>query len=392
MSDVRAMDRQPLPGDATGRAVSRRGFLALAGAAAVATGCGDERTTPEPATQPRARPAGTVPFHGAHQAGIVTAQQRHLRFGAFDLQATRREDLQDLLRAWTIVAAALTAGRAVASSDPAKRETGETTELSPSRLTITFGFGPSLFERGGEDRLGLAAQRPAALAAIPAFGADALDDDRSDGDLAVQICADDAQVAFHAFHALTSAARGVAEPRWLQSGFLGDQPAGTTPRNLLGFKDGSRNLAVADAALTDRHLWAGDDDGARWMAGGTYLVARRIRTVLDVWDATSTAGQESTIGRHKASGAPLGGRREHDAPDLAATGPGGPAIPSDAHIRLAAPETNGGAQLLRRSYNYDDGIDHATAQVDAGLFFICFQRDPRHQFVSIQRRLAAIDG
>ena len=287
------------------------------------------------------------------------------------------------------MAATLTAGHRVTSADPAKSDTGEAAELSAARLTITFGFGPSLFEHDG---LGLASQRPAALAAIPAFGADALDHTRSDGDLAVQVCADDAQVAFHAIHALTGAARGLAEPRWLQGGFLGEQPSGATPRNLLGFKDGSRNLDVGDGALTGRHLWASASDGARWMDGGSYLVARRVRTVLDVWDATSTAGQEATIGRHKTSGAPLGGKREHDEPDLAAKGPGGLTIPADAHIRLAAPETNHGVQLLRRSYNYDDGIDHDTGQIDAGLFFICFQRDPRRQFVPIQRRLAGNDA
>jgi deferrochelatase/peroxidase EfeB len=161
---------------------------------------------------------------------------------------------------------------------------------------------------------------------------------------------------------------------------------------VLGFKDGSRNFDRSDRVLTERHLWVSASDGARWMDGGTYMVARRVRTVLDVWDATSTAGQESTIGRHKLSGAPLGGRHEHDQPDFAATGPGGLKIPADAHVRLASPEANDGARLLRRSYNYDDGIDHDTGQIDAGLFFICFQRDPRRQFVAIQRRLARSDA
>ncbi len=377
----------------SGPAVSRRKFLALGGVGAAATltatGCGVQSAGSKAAAKPAVRGRATIPFHGAHQAGILTAQQRHLRFAAFDLQATRREDLQQLLHAWTDVAATLTAGRRVTSSDPAKSDTGEAAELSPTNLTITFGFGPSLFEHEG---LGLRSQRPAALAAIPAFGADALQGRRSDGDLAIQICADDAQVAFHAIHALTGAGRGVAEPRWLQSGFVGEQPAGATPRNLLGFKDGTRNLDVRDARLARHHLWASAGDGARWMEGGTYLVARRVRTVLDVWDATSTVGQESTIGRRKASGAPLGRQHEHDEPDFAATGPGGLTIPADAHIRLASPETNNGAQLLRRSYNYDDGIDHDTGQIDAGLFFICFQRDPRRQFVPIQQRLAGNDA
>jgi deferrochelatase/peroxidase EfeB len=238
----------------------------------------------------------------------------------------------------------------------------------------------------------LASRRPPALRALPAFGADALEPARSDGDLAVQICCDDPQVAFHAFHALANAARGVAEPRWLQSGFLGARADRSTPRNLLGFKDGTRNLSPTDAAATRRHLWADAADGAPWMAGGTYLVARRIRTVLDVWDATSTEGQEVTIGRRKRSGAPLTGRREQDVPDFHATTTDGPVIPADAHIRLAAPEQNAGTQILRRSYNYDDGIDRDTAQVDAGLFFVCFQRNPETQFVAIQRRLAADDA
>ena len=393
MVDVRAVDPSPRPEPHSGPAVSRRGFLALGGVGAAATlvaaGCGAQPAGTKAAAEPAARERAAIPFHGAHQAGIATAQQRHLRFAAFDLQASRRDDLQQLLRAWTDVAATLMAGRRVASSDPAKSDTGEAAELSPANLTITFGFGPSLFEH---DSLGLASQRPAALAAIPAFGADALQQRRSDGDLAIQVCADDAQVAFHAIHILTGAARGLAEPRWLQSGFLGEQAAGTTPRNLLGFKDGTRNLNVRNAQLTGRHLWASASDGNRWMDSGTYLVARRVRTVLDVWDATSTAGQESTIGRHKASGAPLGQQREQDEPDFAHTGPGGLTIPADAHIRLAAPEHNHGAQLLRRSYNYDDGIDHDTGQIDAGLFFICFQRDPRRQFVPIQRRLAGNDA
>ncbi len=369
--------------------MSRRGFLgagATAAAAAAVAGCGPgspsgkTRTTVGAASAPAAQ---QVAFHGAHQAGIVTPQQQHLRFAAFDLKTENRDELADLLRVWSDTAAGLMAGAA-------RDATGEARELAPARLTLTFGLGPGLF--AADRRLGLADRRPAALAAIPSFGADAFDRRRCDGDLGVQICSDDAQVAFHAFHALSNAARGVAEPRWLQAGFLGERPSGTTNRNLLGFKDGTRNLDVRDAGTTGAQLWAAAGDGAPWMAGGTYLVARRVRTVLDVWDATSVAGQEQTIGRRKDTGAPLGGRAEHDAPDFAASGPNGPTIPADAHVRLAAPEHNGGARLLRRGYNYDDGIDADTAQVDAGLFFISFQRDPRRQFVPIQRRLAASDA
>jgi deferrochelatase/peroxidase EfeB len=258
-------------------------------AAAAVAGCGDDGRAKAAAPFTDASDV-VVPFHGAHQAGIVTHQQHQLRFAAFDLKTDSAAELRELLRSWSNAAATLTAGRRIASPDPGRSDTGEAGDLSPARLTITFGLGPSLFDHDGEDRLGLAGHRPAALAPLPAFGADALDRKRSDGDLAIQICCDDTQVAFHAFHALANAARSVAEPRWLQAGFVGDRAAGSTSRNLLGFKDGSRNLATADEAATRRQLWAAASDGAPWMAGGTYLVARRIRTVLDVWDATSTAG------------------------------------------------------------------------------------------------------
>jgi deferrochelatase/peroxidase EfeB len=380
--------------DEPAMSVSRRRFLAAGGVAAVSalTACATAEPT-APTSDTACTVAEPVAFFGAHQAGITTPQQQHLRFSAFDLRVDNQRELVELLLAWSALAARLTSGdRPTANPDPARRDTGEAEALAPGRLTITFGFGPGLFESDGEDRLGLADRRPPALRALPTFGADALEPARGDGDLAVQICCDDPQVAFHAFHALSNAARGVAEPRWLQSGFLGARTGRSTPRNLLGFKDGSRNLTPTDATATRRHLWADAVDGAPWMAGGTYLVARRIRTVLDVWDATSTEGQEVTIGRRKQSGAPLTGRREQDVPDFHPTTTNGPVIPADAHIRLAAPEQNAGAQILRRSYNYDDGIDRDTAQVDAGLFFVCFQRNPETQFVAIQRRLAANDA
>jgi deferrochelatase/peroxidase EfeB len=389
MADACAMTGPDKSSPPTRNAVSRRGFLgagAAAAAAAAVAGCGSQGGSDKGRTTARAvgsNPADVVAFHGVRQAGIVTSQQRHLRFAAFDLKTENRDELAELLRVWSARAAELMAGTA-------RDATGEARELAPARLTLTFGFGPSLF--GGEDRFGLADRRPAALASIPSFGADAFDPRRCDGDVGVQICSDDPQVAFHAFHALSNAAKGVAEPRWLQTGFIGARPGGATNRNLLGFKDGTRNLDVRNNRTTGAQLWVAADDRTAWMTGGTYLVARRIRTVLDVWDATSVAGQEQAIGRSKETGAPLGGHAEHDTPNFAASGQSGLTIPGDAHVRLAAPEHNAGAQLLRRGYNYDDGIDADTAQVDAGLFFISFQRDPRKQFVPIQRRLAADDA
>ena len=346
--------------------------------------------------------AQVVPFYGEHQAGIATPTQERLHFAAFDLDpSARRADLRALLRAGTAAAARLCAGQP-AGDDPGNpaappADTGEAFGLLPSRLTITFGFGASLFDAGGPggDRFGLASQRPAALADLPAFPHDELDPARSGGDLAVQVCADDAQVAFHAVRNLTRIARGVAVLRWDQLGFgraAATSRAQATPRNLLGMKDGTNNLRAEDPAQLDQHVWVGAGDEPAWMRGGTYLVARRIRMLLEVWDRSSLDDQERTIGRVKASGAPLGGRHEHDPVDLAARDASGElVIPADAHIRLASPASNGGAKLLRRGYSFTDGIDRL-GQLDAGLFFLCFQRDPRRQFVPVQRRLAAQDA
>jgi deferrochelatase/peroxidase EfeB len=328
-----------------------------------------------------------VPFHGAHQAGIATPAQDRLHFAAFDLATSSRSDLRALLQAWTEAAARMTAGRPAgdANEDPfaPPDDTGEAFGLSPSRLTVTFGFGPSLFD----DRFELAARRPAALRELPPFPGDSLQPERTGGDLCVQACANDPQVAFHAVRNLARIARGTAYVRWSQLGFgrtSTTSRAQDTPRNLLGFKDGTNNVKLEDTDALREHIWVGPADEPAWLRGGTYLVARRIRMLIEVWDRASLADQEDTIGRHKLSGAPLGGSEEFDRVRLAA-------VPPAAHIRLAAPSENGGTRLLRRGYSFTDGLDDRLGQLDAGLFFISFQRDPE-QFVRVQQRLAASDA
>ncbi|HEY5155087.1 MAG TPA: Dyp-type peroxidase, partial [Acidimicrobiales bacterium] len=273
-------------------------------------------------------------------------------------------------------------------------DTGEALGSPASNLTLSFGFGPTLFARpDGTDRFGLQRYRPEALADLPAFAGDRLDPARSGGDLAVQACADDPLVAFHAVHNLVRIARGVATLRWNQTGFASTSGSGRdqpTPRNLMGNKDGTNNIDPTDTATMADQVWVGDE-GPSWMAGGTYLVARRIRMLLDEWDRSSLDEQHQTIGRFKASGAPLTGQDEHDAADLDALDPAGrPVISSRAHIRLAAPSTNGGVRILRRGFSFHDGVDRDGRQ-DAGLFFVSFQRDPHH-FVTIQQRLAGQDA
>ena len=369
---------------------SRRGFLgASAGLAAAALAVrpaaaqSTTRDTPDP----------LVAFHGPHQAGITTPQQAHTYLAAFDLTTAKREDVRALLARWTDAAARLCAGQ---PADPG--DSDDTLGMAPSRLTLTFGFGPTLFTKDGQDRYGLAAQRPAALADLPTFTGDQLQPARCGGDLSIQACAEDPQTAFHAVRQLARLAYGTADFRWVQAGFI-PQPQAQTPRNLMGFKDGSNNANPADPADMDAVVWAGAE-GPAWMAGGTYLVARRIRIALEHWDRTAVAFQEQTMGRGKLDGAPIGARREHDAEDLAANDPdGNPIIAENAHIRLASAASTG-ARIFRRGYSYNDGLSFTAErwppwrqamEYDSGLLFMAYQKDPRAQFSRIFERMAKFD-
>jgi deferrochelatase/peroxidase EfeB len=393
--DPDSPDGEPEP-----RGVTRRRALTLGGGAlglAAAAGAGfaggrAEAEGPHPA-------AGTVPYFGEHQAGIATPAQDRLVFGAFDLTSDDAVAFHDLLRAWSDAAALMTQGNPTGTvaghPEVPPSDTGEAEGLAASQLTITFGFGRGVFERGGEDRMGLQAKMPASLRPLGPLPGDSLDPGRSDGDLCVQACANDPQVAFHAIRNLARIARPTATLRWTQLGFGRTSTTSrdqSTPRNLMGFKDGTRNIKAEDTAAMDRFVWVGGDESQRWMHGGTYLVARRIRMLIESWDRDRLGDQEAVFGRAKVSGAPLTGSAEFDTPDLRARDRSGQLrIGADAHIRLAAPQSNGGASILRRGYSYTDGIDTRTGLLDAGLFFICFQRDPQ-QFVEIQRRLGTSDA
>ncbi|HEY1276697.1 MAG TPA: iron uptake transporter deferrochelatase/peroxidase subunit [Thermoleophilaceae bacterium] len=383
-----------MTGDSSQRGVSRRALLggsalglAIAGGAGYVIGEAGGSSADSSANE-------TVPFHGAHQAGVATPAQARLVFASFDLVSDEADDLRRLLGIWTAGARAMTSGRPTgaiaANPEVPPADTGEAEGLPASRLTVTVGVGPDVFEKGGKDRLGLRARRPSALEPLGPLPGDQLDPARTGGDLCIQACADDPQVAFHAVRNLLRAGRGLVELRWLQLGFgsntktTSDEP---TPRNLMGFKDGTRNLKVDDAAQMERFVWVGDEEPQEWFRGGTYVVARRIRMLIESWDRTALNEQERVIGRHKVSGAPIDQRAEFDEPNFK-----GRAIDVDAHIRLAAPEDNQGVSILRRGYAYTDGIDPRTGLLDAGLFFVAFQRDPDKQFAALQRRLGTSDA
>jgi deferrochelatase/peroxidase EfeB len=379
--------------------VSRRGLIKVLGAGAVGAAAGVGGTLALSASSADDTAGQVVPFFGAHQAGIATPAQDRLHFAAFDLSsAATRADLVALLVAWTNAASQMTTGSDVGtgavSGPPAAppQDTGEAFGLAPARLTLTIGFGGSLFVgAGGIDRFGLAARRPAALADLPAFPGDALEPARSGGDLCVQACADDPQVAVHAVRNLARLARGTAAVRYSQLGFgrtSSTSIAQATPRNMMGFKDGTSNIKAEDNAAMDTHVWARPAEGPSWMAGGSYLVSRRIRILIEPWDSTPLTEQERVIGRAKGSGAPAGRNAEFDPLDLAARNTSGePVVDAKAHVRLAHESHNEGAVLLRRGYSFVDGTD-SLGRLDAGLFFLAYQRDPRTQFVRIQTSLA----
>lgn len=328
--------------------------------------------------------ATQVAFHGDHQAGITTPLQAKGHLVAFDLAAgAGRTEAAALLRRWSDTARLLMAGKSAPDSD-----TGIALDAGPSSLTVTFGFGHSFFERTG-----LTGRRPVALDPLPDFSSDRLDGRRSNGDLWVQIGANDGLVAFHALRALQRDAGQAAGVRWQMNGFNRTPGATGTPmtaRNLMGQIDGTGNPKPAEPDFDRRIFVPGTGPGPAehaWMAGGSYAVVRRIRMLLDDWDKQSLAQQEQVIGRNKATGAPLTGGGETTEPELTKIGADGkPVIAANAHARISAPEQNGGAAMLRRPFSFHDGIA-ADGSPDAGLLFVCWQADPLRGFVPVQRKL-----
>lgn len=400
-TDTRASDKDAREKDAPG--LSRRLFLgggiAAAGAGVgAAAGVGGmllrDRVTSDSGTEliDLARAESFYARSGEKkelQAGIQTRPQRYCIYMTFDMSTSTASALQVLLARWSAGIAQLQEGKTLGEVYPkggagSAPDTGEALDLGPASLTVTVGLGPGIFS----DRFGLAHKKPRHLADLPALPSDRLDPALTGGDLSLQACADDPQVAYHAVRDLARMARGTATVRWTVIGF-GRASAGkdqTTPRNLMGFKDGTRNIETED----DYRRWVLAKNDASWFNGGTYQVVRKIQMNIEIWDADDIGDQQEVFGRTKVEGAPLSGGTEHSTPNFAAKDKDGETkIPLRSHVALAAHENNAGIKILRRPYNYTDGLNQY-GQLDAGLLFITYVNDPEN-FSALQRKLGASD-
>jgi deferrochelatase/peroxidase EfeB len=389
-------DTSPRPGRRSflrGMAGGVAGGVVAGGIAGAAGGYAYRSVPPDPAAaaneaslQGQLPP---VPFHGRYQAGILPAPQRATAVVSFDATADSRAELTELFQTVTDRARALTVGYTPAPTGiggPPVDSGVLGPTVVPDGLTVTFGVGSTLFD----DRYGLSGLRPAHLVPMTSFPNDDLDPAQCGGDLILQLSAGNSDAVMHALRDIAKHTRGGMQANWRIDGFSSPaRPAGTVPRNMLGFMDGISNPSVTSPEQMDSLVWLqpGAAGEPAWTAGGSYFVVRLIRMFIEFWDRVDIYEQETMIGRYRDTGFPLDAESIYATPNYAAD-PNGDVIPLEAHMRLANPRTpqSASSRILRRAYNYDRGLDQV-GDLDMGLVFTCFQQDIHRQFEAVQTRL-----
>jgi deferrochelatase/peroxidase EfeB len=372
--------------------IDRRRFLlgsglGAAGALAALAGSSDAAAEPTLAISGTDATLAAVPFEGPHQAGILTPLPPAAAFLALDVVAEDRPTLAELLRTITARARYLTAGGvppALGATSPASDSGTLGPDVPPDALTVTLGASPTLFD----DRFGLAPQKPIRLTAMQPFPNDGLNPAWLGGDLMLQLCAGSTDTVLHALRDIARHTRGAMQVRWRMDGFISPPRPYGLPRNHLGFMDGIANPEVSDPKVADQLLWVVKGHGEPpWAVGGSYHVIRLIRMFTEFWDRVSIHEQQTMIGRHRDTGAPLGMTKYTDIPDYHKDRYGLD-VPLTAHMRLANPRTakTEPSRILRRGYNYDLGVD-VNGTLNMGLIFNCFQQDVIRQFEATQTRL-----
>jgi deferrochelatase/peroxidase EfeB len=386
--------------------LDRRQFLTRSGAAAIAAaGIGEAQLTDveaaertrDPlqangpvqyavATDPAAHlPA--IPFHGPWQAGIVNPPPPAGCFVSFNVTASNRGELVDLLKTLTGRARFLTQGGVPANVGPVAPPTDSGTlgpDVPADGLTVTVGFGASLFD----GRFGIAGLKPKHLVEMTSFPNDDLNPALCGGDMLLQICAGSQDTALHALRDIAKHTRGGMQILWRLDGFVAPARPTGVPRNHFGFMDGIANPNVTDPKVANRLMWVVPGIGEpTWASGGTYHACRIIRMLIEFWDRVSLSEQETMVGRYSASGNVLGSSKLTAVPNFAGD-PHGAIVPLTAHIRLANPRTKQteDSRIFRRGYNYDNGVDLA-GNLDVGLIFNAFQQNLARQFIATQTRL-----